>query len=77
MNETDSNTNKFYGTYEGTVINNVDPMFLGRLLVTVPDVLSLVPSSWAKPCVPLDGPTGPPMGAFMVPPVGATKSRKS
>lgn len=43
----------------------------GRLLLTVPDVLSLIPSSWAEPCVPLAGPTGPPMGVYMVPPIGA------
>jgi Type VI secretion system/phage-baseplate injector OB domain len=61
----------FLGKYRGTVINNVDPMQLGRLLVEVPDVLGLVPSSWAVPCVPLAGPTGPPMGIYMVPPVGA------
>jgi hypothetical protein len=62
---------KFYGKYRGTVVNNVDPMMLGRLLVMVPDVLGPAPSSWALPCVPLAGPTGPPMGAWLVPPVGA------
>src|SRR3954447_23899641 len=61
----------FYGKYRGTVINNVNPMQRGRLLVEVPDVLGLVPSSWAESCVPLAGPTGPPMGAYMVPPIGA------
>jgi uncharacterized protein involved in type VI secretion and phage assembly len=62
---------RYYGKYRGTVINNVDPMQVGRLLVEVPDVLGLVPSSWAVPCVPLAGPTGPPMGVFLVPPIGA------
>jgi uncharacterized protein involved in type VI secretion and phage assembly len=62
---------KYYGKYRGTVLNNVDPMFTGRLLVQVPDVLSLVPSTWAEPCVPLAGPTGPPMGVYLVPPIGA------
>ncbi len=62
---------KYYGKYRGTVINNIDPMFQGRLLVEVPDVLTVVPSSWAVPCVPLAGPTGPPMGVYMVPPIGA------
>jgi Type VI secretion system/phage-baseplate injector OB domain len=62
---------KYYGKYRGTVINNIDPMQLGRLLVEVPDVLGLVPSSWAEPCVPLAGPTGPPMGVYLVPPIGA------
>ena len=62
---------RFYGKYRGTVINNIDPMQLGRLLVQVPDVLGLAPSSWAVPCVPLAGPTGPPMGVYLVPPIGA------
>ncbi len=62
---------KFFGKYRGTVINNVDPLMEGRLMVEVPDVLSLSPSSWAVPCVPLAGPTGPPMGVYLVPPIGA------
>ena len=71
MSETTS-PQRFYGKYRGTVINNVDPMQLGRLLVTVPDVLGAgVPSSWAEPCVPLAGPTVPPMGVYLVPPIGA------
>jgi len=61
----------FYGKYRGTVVSNIDPMLRGRLLVTVPDVLGPTPSSWAEPCVPLAGPTGPPMGTYFVPPIGA------
>jgi uncharacterized protein involved in type VI secretion and phage assembly len=62
---------KFWGKYRGTVVNNIDPLLMGRLLVEVPDVLSLAPSSWAVPCIPLAGPTGTPMGAYFVPPIGA------
>ena len=68
---TENNGQKFYGKYRGTVTNNVDPMFRGRLLVQVPDVLGLAPSSWAEPCVPLAGPSGPAMGVYLVPPIGA------
>jgi hypothetical protein len=67
----DGSGQKYYGKFRGTVINNVDPTFMGRLLVEIPDVMSLTPSSWAVPCVPLAGPTGPPMGAYLVPPIGA------
>lgn len=67
----DSNQGRFYGKYAGTVVNNIDPERRGRLLVMVPDVLGPVPSSWAEACVPLAGPTGPPMGAYLVPPIGA------
>lgn len=61
----------FWGKYRGTVINNVDPQLRGRLNCMVPDVYSAVPSTWAEPCTPLAGPTGPPMGVYMVPPIGA------
>jgi hypothetical protein len=64
-------TQKYYGKYRGTVLNNVDPELRGRLMLTVPDVLGAIPSSWAEPCVPLAGPTGPPMGIYLVPPIGA------
>lgn len=62
---------QFFGKYRGTVVSNVDPERRGRLLVQVPDVGGLVPLSWAEACVPLAGPTGPAMGVYMVPPIGA------
>jgi uncharacterized protein involved in type VI secretion and phage assembly len=65
------NGGQFWGKYRGTVVNNIDPEQRGRLSCMVPDVLSLVPSTWAEPCAPLAGPTGPPMGVYMVPPIGA------
>ena len=68
---TQSQARNFFGKYRGTVINNVDPLMRGRLMLEVPDVTGLVPSSWAEPCVPLAGPTGLPMGVYMVPPIGA------
>jgi Type VI secretion system/phage-baseplate injector OB domain len=62
---------KFYGKYRGTVLMNIDPELRGRLICMVPDVLGVVPSTWAEACTPLAGPTGPPMGAYLVPPIGA------
>jgi uncharacterized protein involved in type VI secretion and phage assembly len=61
----------FYGKYRGTVLLNMDPELRGRITCMVPDVLGIVPTSWAEPCTPLAGPTGPPMGVYMVPPPGA------
>jgi len=61
----------YYGKYRGTVLNNIDPEKRGRLMLTIPDVLGVIPSTWAEPCVPLAGPTGPPMGVYLVPPIGA------
>jgi hypothetical protein len=62
---------KFIGKYRATVINNIDPEMRGRLMLIIPDVSSVIPSTWAEACVPLAGPTGPPMGVYMVPPIGA------
>lgn len=66
-----SDQKKYYGKYKATVINNIDPEMRGRLLLSIPSVLGIVPSTWAEPCTPLAGPTGPPMGVYMVPPPGA------
>jgi len=59
----------FYGKYRGTVMNNVDPMQMGRLMVQVPDVSNVLPSTWAMPAAPFAGPQS---GAVAVPPVGAS-----
>ncbi len=59
---------KYFGKYRGLVLNNIDPMQKGRLLVQLPDVLGLSTSSWAMPCVPFAGPQS---GAFVLPSVGA------
>ena len=59
---------KFYGIYRATVVNNVDPMQLGRIMALIPDVGSITPSTWAMPAVPL---AGKQMGTFMVPQIGA------
>lgn len=58
----------FYGKYRGTVVNNVDPLQIGRIQAIVPDVGSLVPSTWAMPCVPVAGVN---MGMFAVPMIGS------
>jgi len=58
---------KFYGKYRGMVISNIDPMQIGRLLVQVPDVTGLAPSSWAMPCFPFSGKQ---MGAWGLPQIG-------
>ena len=62
-----SDGQKYFGKYRGTVINNVDPMQIGRLQVQVPDVTGLIPSSWAMPCFPSSGKQ---MGFWSVPQIG-------
>jgi len=59
---------QFFGKYRGKVVNNIDPMSLGRVQVSVPAVLGDGQMSWAMPCVPYAG-SG--VGFFMIPPNGA------
>jgi uncharacterized protein involved in type VI secretion and phage assembly len=63
-----SPTQRFFGKYRGVVTNNLDPMQLGRIQVSVPAVLGGGRSSWAMPCVPYAGPN---VGFFAIPPVDA------
>jgi uncharacterized protein involved in type VI secretion and phage assembly len=59
---------KYFGKYRGMVLNNVDPMQMGRLMVQVPDISGLIPSTWAMPCFPV---TGKQMGTWWLPQIGA------
>jgi len=59
---------KYYGKYRGTVINNVDPLQIGRLMVQIPDVSNVIPSTWALPCLPFGGIQS---GFYAVPDIGA------
>ena len=59
---------KYFGKYRGTVVNNADPMQIGRIQAIVPDVSNVLPTSWAMPCVPV---AGLQMGEFTVPPIGS------
>jgi uncharacterized protein involved in type VI secretion and phage assembly len=67
MNGTTTSCQQYLGKYRGTVVQNQDPLNLGRIQAMVPDV-SLVPTSWAMPCLPVGGAQ---MGLFSVPLVGA------
>jgi uncharacterized protein involved in type VI secretion and phage assembly len=63
-----SSGQKYYGKYRATVINNIDPMQIGRIQVIAPDVSNVIPTSWAMPCVPV---AGIQMGLYTVPPIGS------
>jgi hypothetical protein len=64
----ESTAKRFYGKYRGTVMNNIDPMQIGRIMAIVPDVSGPVPTSWAMPCLPSAGINS---GVFTVPQIGA------
>lgn len=61
-------TEQYFGKYRGTVVNNIDPLQSGRLQVMVPDVLGLIPSTWAMPCAPIAGIQN---GMFALPVIGS------
>jgi hypothetical protein len=62
------NAKRYYGKYRGLVIQNIDPLQIGRVMLQCADVLGETPSSWAMPCVPAAGIQG---GVFVVPPIGS------
>ena len=59
---------RYYGKYRGLVLDNIDPLQIGRILAQVPDLLGETPSTWAMPCVPAAGIQA---GCFIVPPIGS------
>lgn len=63
-----TDTQRHYGKFRGVVMNNIDPMQMGRLQVQVPDVLGPDVSSWAQACVPFAGTQS---GVFVLPQNGA------
>src|ERR1051326_899256 len=60
---------RFYGKYRGTVMDNNDPLKLGRIQALVPEVLGTMPTGWASPCTPFSGTLA---GFYAVPLTGAT-----
>ena len=57
----------FYGKYRGKVIENIDPLFQGRIIAEVPSISGSV-LNWALPCTPY---AGPGVGFYAIPPIGA------
>jgi uncharacterized protein involved in type VI secretion and phage assembly len=59
---------RFLGKFRGMVLNNIDPMQIGRLQIQVPDVTGLAPATWAMPCAPVAGIQS---GIFALPAIGS------
>jgi hypothetical protein len=68
MEDAERRVDRFYGKHRGLVVNNQDPLQLGRLQATVPSVLGETISGWALPAAPYGGTQ---CGLFTVPPIGA------
>ena len=67
MSDEEGAAKRYYGKYRGTVFINVDPEQRGRIMAIVPDVLGIIPSSWAMPCFPIAGKQN---GFYAVPKIG-------
>jgi Type VI secretion system/phage-baseplate injector OB domain len=63
-----STATSFYGKYRGAVSDNRDPLMIGRIRATVPDVFGDQDSGWAMPCAPAGGSGS---GFFALPPTGS------
>lgn len=62
---------QFWGKYRARVSDNADPYQLGRLKLSIPDVLGTHASGWALPSFPLAAAGTTPgggVGLFLVPP---------
>ena len=59
---------RYWGKYQGVVVNPIDPEMRCRLLVSVTDVSGPNITSWAWPCLPYAGLS---LGMYVVPMVGA------
>ena len=42
---------KYYGKFRGRVLQNLDPLRLGRIQAEVPSISGMMPN-WCMPCVP-------------------------
>lgn len=58
---------RYYGKYRGIVVDNIDPLFLGRVLVEVASIPG-IHLNWAMPCAPY---AGFQTGFFFPPEIGA------
>lgn len=58
---------QYIGKYRGVVLQNVDPMGIGRIQVQVIGVFTIA-SNWAMPSFPV---AGPQTGQVAIPPIGA------
>lgn len=59
---------KLWGKYRGRVVDNHDPLMIGRVRAQVPDAMGPDDSGWAMPCAPFGGAD---TGLFALPAVGA------
>lgn len=57
-----------FGKYRGIVLNNQDPLQLGRIQALIPEILGEIPCGWASPCTPYAGTLA---GFYAVPLPGA------
>jgi len=63
-----NNQRQFLGKYRGKIVENKDPLSLGRIRAKVPGITSPEKTGWVLPCVPY---AGDGVGFFFIPPIDA------
>ena len=58
---------QYYGKFRGKVVDNIDPLFQGRIIAEVPSAPGSL-LNWALPCTPYAGFN---VGFYAIPPIGA------
>lgn len=58
---------RYFGKYRGKVLDNYDPLFMGRIMPDVPSAPGMI-LNWALPATPY---AGAGVGFFAIPPIGA------
>lgn len=67
LGESPPRVRTYLGKYRGKVLDNIDPLFQGRIIADVPSVPGSL-LNWALPCTPY---AGPDVGFYAIPPIGA------
>jgi hypothetical protein len=65
----DRTDSRYYGKYRGKVVDNADPLNLGRIRAQVPKLLEVTETGWALPSFPYGGISE--QGWFFVPDIDA------
>ena len=60
---------RVFGKHRGTVVDNRDPEYRGRLKLQIPSVLGDQATNWALPCLPFGGLDG--QGCYTIPEIDA------
>ena len=62
---------ELFGLYRATVLSNIDPTKTGRLQLQFPLAGTVIPSTWAVPCLSAADARAVALREFVLPPIGS------